>query len=308
MKYFEAVVRLKHTKGYEGFVLKCSNQTQAKKLLRANGYSVKELKEIGQNIYTNLDSERDFNSWDHKTFDDKNNLVDYDPVATKDLKIIVDLYHQSLERKTMKNTKDRATITPMIKELESLFSKLNERYFDGKLETPVITIAPDTCRAYGWFTTWRAWKETDNKDGEGYYEINITSDYLDRTPVEIAATLLHEMVHLFNAMKNINDCSRGGKYHNVKFKEAAESHGLLVEKDSRYGWSQTIPTEETKAYLKSLNLQFTLYRPTPKKGQRVRKKSSTRKYVCPVCGTIIRATKEVHVTCSDCDVEFEEVI
>lgn len=35
-------------------------------------------------------------------------------------------------------------------------------------------------------------------------------------------------------------------------------------------------------------------------------KQSSRKYVCPMCGCIIRATKEVHVICGDCNVEFEE--
>ncbi len=29
------------------------------------------------------------------------------------------------------------------------------------------------------------------------------------------------------------------------------------------------------------------------------------KYVCPVCGTIIRATRQVNVKCGDCDVAFE---
>lgn len=29
------------------------------------------------------------------------------------------------------------------------------------------------------------------------------------------------------------------------------------------------------------------------------------KYVCPECGAIIRATKEVNVVCGDCDVPFE---
>lgn len=203
---------------------------------------------------------------------------------------------------------NKATITPMVRELESLFSKLNEKYFDGELETPVITIAPDTCRAYGWFTTWRAWKETDNKDSDGYYEINVSSDYLDREPVEIASTLLHEMVHLYNEENGIKDCSRVGKYHNVKFRDAALAHGLNVKKDPKYGYSHTLPQDDVRAYLESLNLHFSLYRPTPQKGQRVKKKSSTRKYICPICGTIIRATKEVHVTCSDCGVEFIEQI
>ncbi len=206
----------------------------------------------------------------------------------------------------MKETK--ATVIPMIEQLESLFSKLNDKFFEGKLETPVITIAPDTCRAYGWFTTWRAWKETDNEDSEGYYEINVTCDYLNRTPVEIASTLLHEMVHLYCQMNGIKDTSRAGNYHNKNFKTAAEEHGLICEKVPKSGFGCTEPTPKTAEYLESLNLKFDLYRPTPEPEQKVVKRSSSRKYVCPVCGSIIRATKPVRVICYDCGVEYEEVV
>lgn len=34
------------------------------------------------------------------------------------------------------------TITNDIKNLESLFSKLNERFFDNQLEVPLITVSP----------------------------------------------------------------------------------------------------------------------------------------------------------------------
>ena len=39
-----------------------------------------------------------------------------------------------IEEKGKDKDMDKATITPMIQELESLFSKLNERYFNGELE------------------------------------------------------------------------------------------------------------------------------------------------------------------------------
>ena len=34
-------------------------------------------------------------------------------------------------------------------------------------------------------------------------------------------------------------------------------------------------------------------------------KSNSRKYVCPKCKTIIRATRAVNVVCGDCDIPFE---
>lgn len=233
--------------------------------------------------------------------------------------IDLDGAEESTEAIPPKPDAPKPTIRPMVKTLEDLFVKFNDRFFGGELETPVITIAPDTCRAYGWFTTWRAWKETDNEDAEGYYEINVTSDYLNRDPVDIAGTLLHEMVHLYNEMRGVKDCSRGGKYHNKKFQMAAEAHGLVCEKSQKYGFSVTKPAEETVKFIESFDLKFNLYRPTVSdkptpddekdkdSKQKTRKKSSTRKYVCPVCGTIIRSTKPVNVVCGDCYEPFELV-
>lgn len=213
------------------------------------------------------------------------------------------------EEKFMKN----ATILTTVEKLEKLFSILNEEIFNGELEKPVITVSADTVGgAYGWQTGWRAWQDIEEHDSEGYFEINICSDYLNREPVETAETMLHEMVHLYNSMKDVKDTSRGGTYHNKKFKVAAEDHGLNVEKGSKYGFHKTSFKSETKQLFDEKIAEwfkFDIYRPTPAKGQTVTtKKSSMRKYVCPVCGTIIRATKEVHVMCFECGEMFEEEV
>lgn len=43
-----------------------------------------------------------------------------------------------------------ASLKPVIAELETLFSKFNARFFENKLESPVITVSPDHTRgAYG---------------------------------------------------------------------------------------------------------------------------------------------------------------
>ena len=202
-----------------------------------------------------------------------------------------------------------ASLKPVIGELENLFSKLNDRYFGGKLEKPVITVSPDTTRgAYGWCTSWKAWQDGTEKGG--YYEINLCAEHLNRPFEETCGTLLHEMVHLFNLFEGIQDTSRGGTYHNKHFKAAAEAHGLSVEKSAKYGFSTTKLTPESLEFVKSLGGDgFSLVRPKiPTLKGSSKSGSNSRKYVCPCCGAIIRATKEVRVICADCDVEFEEEI
>lgn len=209
------------------------------------------------------------------------------------------------------------TIRPTIAELERLFAALNDRYFDGKLERPIITIDADGgSRAYGWFTTWRAWQDTKATTADihkdGHFEINVTAEYLNRPISESAGTMLHEMIHLYNHMNGKKDTSRNGHYHNKKFKDAATSHGLLCSKDDTYGWTITSLTEEAAKFVFGLNIDIQYNRVDPRmatstgtagedgEGEPVKKRSNSIKYVCPVCGAIIRATREVNMICGDC--------
>ena len=194
---------------------------------------------------------------------------------------------------------EKTSITVVINKLESLFSKLNVDLFNNQLPKPIITVSPDTTKgAYGWCTSRKVWQD---KDEQEYYEINLCAEHLNREYNEICSTLIHEMIHLENLELNIKDTSRAGTYHNKKFKVAAESHGMIVEETS-YGWSRTSLTEKLKELINSYGkMDFTLYR---SKFTNPSKKSSTRRYVCPSCGIVIRATKEVRIICSDCDIEL----
>lgn len=123
------------------------------------------------------------------------------------------------------------------------------------------------------------------------------------------------MVHIYHLMNNIQDCSRGGTYHNRKFKEKAESVGLIISKDPRIGWSLTEPSEELIEYIISqgwtdilINRQESIRiggvsggSSGDSSGNKPPKKpSSTRKYICPCCGNSVRATKEINIICGDC--------
>lgn len=198
-------------------------------------------------------------------------------------------------------------------QLEKLFRMLNEDFFDGQLETPIITIQ-STPRAYGHYSVHPIW--TVNGE-EKRHEINIGAGTLDRDIEYTVATLLHEMCHMYNdTVLNVQDCSRGGMYHSKKFKEVAESVGLIVTRTEKYGWSHTEPSDALIEWILDHDIEEIRINRTEPTGIRVvggntaasggltltgsNPNSHSRKYICPCCGNSVRATKQVNVICGDC--------
>lgn len=208
------------------------------------------------------------------------------------------------------------SIAPVVKALDDLFDTFNNAFFNSALLKPVITLSEKGTKfAKGWCTAEKVWARKEGDQVlERYYEINLCPEYLNEPVEEICEVLLHEMVHLFNIMNGVQDCSSNGQYHNRKFKESAEKHGLKAEKMARYGYAQTSLKPETIEFIKKLDLTvFDLYRTSAQRHSQgsaentsTTKQSSTRSYICPKCQTLIRATKEVRVKCENCDVSFIE--
>lgn len=189
-----------------------------------------------------------------------------------------------------------------VKYLGKLYDYINGKLFGGELDKPVITVqADEKNRAYGWFTLKKVWKETD--EDEGTHEINISAQFLNRPVKRIAETMIHEMCHQYASVNGIQDCSRSGTYHNKLFKRIAETHGLTVECVKQIGWSHTELTEDSARLIEVFiadNPETLIYRTPIVKGSRI-STSSTRKYICPVCGQSVRATKVVNIICADCN-------
>lgn len=235
-------------------------------------------------------------------------------------------------------------IEKMTTELNKLFLIFNEHFYNGELTIPVISIqsCAKNRRTLGWCSTKKVWRNIDElscgrgaitvsqlEDG-GYYEVGISAEYLWRGVEGICGTLLHEMVHLYCLENDIKDTSRGNAYHNKTYKEVAESHGLIIGYDKAIGWSLTSLSEETRKFIKGIADEkiFEVGRAhsllMDRKGGNGEdgedgedgegkigidgepiKKSSTRRYVCPNCHTIVRATKDVHIICGVCHADFE---
>ena len=186
--------------------------------------------------------------------------------------------------------------------LEKAFDILNQQYFENALSKSVITIQKSP-RAYGHFTLYKAWED----DKTGYYEINIGAETLNRPLPSTIATLVHEMTHQYCFENGIKDTSRGGTYHNKRFKAEAERRGLMIEHSPRIGYSVTQPAPELINFCtKTWGLEIEIHRKSEGGvGQRKKKPSSTRKYTCPQCGQSVRATKEVNILCGVCNVRME---
>lgn len=196
--------------------------------------------------------------------------------------------------------------------LEKLYDKLNDHFFDGQLERPVITIQSSS-RSYGHYTLYPAW----SVKGEGYREINIAAGTLNRPIEYTVCTLLHEMTHQFNAeVLNVQDCSRNGTYHNKLFKAAAEAHGLVVDRSEKYGWSITSPSDELLEWIVDNDIQEIkmtrndLYSIRITGGNAAAnggvpataagRPNHNHRYICPCCRSIARSGKVLHLICGDC--------
>jgi DNA-directed RNA polymerase subunit RPC12/RpoP len=137
------------------------------------------------------------------------------------------------------------------------------------------------------------------------------------------------MVHYYCQLNGIQDTSQGGRYHNKNFKAEAEKRGLIITYAQYIGYSVTEPSPELVKIIKDRNIQkpidinrdgYTDFMGlvgtgggkggasgADGEGGGQRKKTSTRKYICPRCGNTFRATKDINVMCMDCNEQFVKV-
>lgn len=207
--------------------------------------------------------------------------------------------------------KQTTKMSRAVGQLEKMYNTLNTDFFNGELEVPIITVQskPGT---WGHCSVAKVWRRKEDST----FEMNIAAEVLDKELEEIIDTLLHEMIHLYCRMHNIKETSRGGKYHNGKFKELAEKCNLVCVKYGQYGWNTVGKGNEklieyalAKGWTELMIGRGTVSpifvgatgtasnnESTP--GQKA--PSSTRKYICPKCKMSVRATKDVYIICGNC--------
>lgn len=205
--------------------------------------------------------------------------------------------------------KQTTKMSRAVSQLEHIYNSLNADFFSGELPVPIITVQskPGTM---GHCSVAKVWQRKDDKT----YELNIAAEVLNYPIEETLDTMLHEMCHVLCRETGIKETSRGGKYHNKRFKEVAEAHGLTCVPCGQYGWNTT-PGDNLVEYALSKGWnEIMLGRNTLPPAMRTgatgtaqpgtalggKRPSSTRKLICPKCGQSVRATRKVNILCGDC--------
>jgi hypothetical protein len=137
---------------------------------------------------------------------------------------------------------EAAEVSRIVRELEDAWREIQAVH--PKVPDVAIYIASGEGKKYGHFGPGDRWLAR-GADGAGLPEVLIAREGLHRGGEGTFGTLLHEAVHALNAALKVKDHSRGGRYHNAKFKDRAESLGLDVHRMEPYGWARTTFRPET---------------------------------------------------------------
>ena len=140
----------------------------------------------------------------------------------------------------------------------------------------------------------------------------MSGEGLQRGPVDVLGTLLHEAAHGLAQARAVPDTSRGGRYHNRRYATLARELGLEVTSVKPIGWSATtVPDPTAAAYagqLEELQAALVLWR---RQEHRLGAGIRSRNLLAAVCGCgrRIRVARSVlqlaPILCGACAQPFE---
>lgn len=224
------------------------------------------------------------------------------------------------------NRNDPINTTAILTELYRIYDRLNKDWWHDELPQVFITLNPGTQgkkQYYGMFTP-KSWGHTNiteeekaqNPNGDAFinpdrildysHEISISPEFFLRPLENWVGTLQHEVVHLYCEINNILDTSNNGVYHNKRFLNVAEEHGLRADKAETVGYAYTIPSDQFAFWCKSLEVDEKLFQYFRKIAEKSETKATPKKrYVCPTCGMTVQAKRNLNIVCGACNKQLD---
>jgi len=189
---------------------------------------------------------------------------------------------------------------------------LNLEFFDGELSPCLLNFSRKS-KAFGFFAPDRWVQGSDVKP-----EISLNPSYLSmRPPIETVSTLLHEMVHQWQA--EFGKPSRSG-YHNKEWSREMERVGLIPSTTGAPGGKKT--GQRVSHYVYPGGVFEQAFKAMPpgywfpwmcseavasSVGGKGKSKKAKTKYLCSGCNTNVWGKPNLQLACVACNDYFEEV-
>jgi hypothetical protein len=147
--------------------------------------------------------------------------------------------------------------------------------------------------------------------GRSQPEVLVGGEGLRRGAPDVLATMLHEAAHGLASARGVKDTSRGGRYHNQRYRALATEVGLQVDQDGSRGWSATVLGAAASLrygqVLADLSAALVLWRRAERSESKAGPSRNPNAYRC-CCGRRIRATEttfeEGAIICGRCGEAF----
>lgn len=193
--------------------------------------------------------------------------------------------------------------TEQFSSYQVMFDHFNRELFAGQLPHVILNFSRDLKTAVGYYAVKR-WESAEQK----LDEITLNPDHLKRGPQATAATLVHEMVHLWQ--QSYGRPSRAG-YHNKEWADKMEAVGLVPSSTGkpggrRVGQRMTHYIAEDGAFLRSFKaLALTLPWQSEGRGQAAPKYEKAKvKYSCGECEAKVWGKPGLQLGCMACNTTF----
>jgi hypothetical protein len=210
---------------------------------------------------------------------------------------------------------DRAAASRLVAALEYAWAAIRSHH--PEVPQVVIVVAsgsdPRSRRLnLGHFAAGR-WQLTSPDAPADRPEVLVSGEGLQRGPVDVLGTLLHEAAHGLAYARKISDTSRQGRYHNRRYATLAGELGLDVAHLDPIGWSVTSVPDPTAARyaetLTELTAALVLWR-RAEQASPVGLGRSRNALACSCgCGRRIRVARSVlelaPILCAGCAQPFE---
>jgi hypothetical protein len=212
----------------------------------------------------------------------------------------------------MATTRQDVTISPrLVTALDRMWAAIMARHPD----VPAVVIALGSGSGnglrlkLGHFAADR-WQRADGR----LPELFVGGEGLAKGARDVLGTLLHEAAHGVASVREIQDTSRQGRFHNTRYRALAEELGLAVAKADSIGWSDTTVPDATaalyRAEVRRLDEALVAYRRAELgNGRGSRPNNNNGVAARCECGRRIRVAESVleagPITCGLCGTDFE---